>query len=182
MVYHGSSSKRGGDMKWLSVFVFAAVLPAAESNLSDKFYNAIRNGDTGTVRQLLVSGSDVNVTDSRGATPLHYAAAVGTAEIMRVLIDAGAAVNARTVFGAPPLLWSTSRIAKVNLLVENRADVIARSKYGNTPVITAAAQAGNVDTLRYLFDHGASLKDASNELGQTPLARAAHAGDIAMVK
>ena len=169
-------------MKRVSVFLFVAVLAAAESNVSDRFYSAIRADDTAAVRQLLADGAGVNVADNRGATPLHYAAAVGTPGMMRVLIEAGAAVNARTAFGATPLLWSAPSFAKIKLLVDKGADVNARSKFGNTPLTTAAAQAGNLDAVRYLLANGASLKDARNELGQTPLARAAHAGDTAMVQ
>ena len=41
------------------------------------------------------------------------------------IIDAGADTNARTAFGATPLLWSTASLAKVKLLVEKGADVNA---------------------------------------------------------
>lgn len=167
-------------------FVFAltsiATLPAAELELSDKFYNAIRHGDESVVRHLLKSGADVNVKDKRGATPLHYAAEVGTPDMMRLLLDAGADINARTAFGATPLLWSAVNEPKVRLLVDRAADVNARTRRGNTPLLVAAAQAGNVNVVRFLLDHGAALDQATNVIGQTPLMRAAQANDVAIVK
>jgi Ankyrin repeats (3 copies) len=121
-------------MKCLAVLVCVSAM-GAESNLSDQFYSVIRRGDAGAVQQLIKSGVDVNVRDSRGATPLLYAAAVGTPEIMRILIGAGADVNARTSFGATPLIWSAANLAKVKLLVENGADTNARTKLGNTVLL-----------------------------------------------
>ena len=169
-------------MKWLSVFLVLSALPAAEPSVSDKFYSAIRDGNAAAVSQLLASGADANEADSRGTTPLHYAAAVGTPEIMRILIDGGAHVNARTAFGATPLLWSAYSADKVKLLIDHGADVNARSKFGNTPLTVAAAQARNGEVVRYLLAHGASVKDARNDLDQTALSRAARAGDLDMVR
>jgi len=160
--------------------LFLAASLVADPNTSDRFYDAIRRGDSEVVRQLLRSGAAANAKDTRGATPLHYAAACGTPDIMRILIDAGADTNARTDFGATPLLWSTASLAKIKLLVEKGADVNARSKFGNTALVTAAGQAGNVEAVRYLLGHGASLKP--NELGQTPVSRGARADDLAIVK
>ena len=100
----------------LLALVLLAPLTAAELDISDRFYNAIRAGDTAAVRQLVQSGVDVNTKDRRGGTPLLYAAAVGTPQIMRLLIDAGADVNARTSFGATPLLWSAANAEKVRLI------------------------------------------------------------------
>src|SRR5690348_2174424 len=82
-----------------------SLLAAAEKTPGDRFYEAIRANDLAAVRQLLKSGAAVDTRDSRGGTPLHYAAATGTLEMMRELIAAGAAVDARTSFDATPLMW-----------------------------------------------------------------------------
>src|SRR5262245_17104102 len=49
---------------------FAIAVHAAETNISDQFYSAIRRDDAPAVQALLRSGADVNVKDSRGRTPL----------------------------------------------------------------------------------------------------------------
>jgi ankyrin repeat protein len=168
-------------MKYVSALLCLAAFPAV-ADINERFYETIRAGDTPALRELLKSGADPNVKDARGASPLFYAATVGTPEAMGILIAAGADVNARTAFGATPLMWSTADLAKVRLLVEKGADVNAQSKAGNTALLIASAQAGNLEILRYLFEHGASIQEARNEMGETPLLRAAATDDLGMVK
>jgi len=107
---------------------------AAAPDVSDDFYKAIRADDLAAVTKLLQSGADVNGKDNRGDTPLMYAAAVGSENMMRQLIEAGADVNARNSFQATALLWCSSSLPRVRLLVEHGADVNVRSKQGHTPI------------------------------------------------
>jgi len=83
------------------LLALAMQLPAAAPTVSDQFYNAIRADDNSTVAQLLSGGAGANTRDSRGATPLMYAAAVGSAGMMRQIRTAGADVNAKNNFDAP---------------------------------------------------------------------------------
>lgn len=165
----------------LAVGLCVSCLGAA-SGVSDDFYSAVRRGDSATVEKLLKSSGNVNVADSRGDTPLMYAAAVGSEAMMRRLIEAGADVNARNSFGASALLWSAGSLPRVRLLVEHGADVNVVSKQGHTPVEVAAHYAGNVETLKLLVAKGASLKLPPDKNGGTALAFAADVNDAAMVK
>src|SRR5947209_12260127 len=169
-------------MKYASVLFLAATLGAADRTVSDRFYDAIRAGDNVALQELIRGGADVNTRDARGASPLFYAASVGSSEAMRLLIAAGSDVNARTAFGATPLMWSTADIAKVRLLLGKGADASAKSKQGNTALQIASAQAGNVEVLRLLVEHGASVKDSVNAMGNTPLIRAPRTDDVGLVK
>src|SRR6185295_9323627 len=69
------------------------------------YYQAIRNNRLAGL-QSLVNSSNVSEKDKRGGTPLHYAAAYGTAEAVRMLLAAGANINARNDFEATPLMWA----------------------------------------------------------------------------
>lgn len=63
---------------------------------------AIRGGQEGMVRLLLSKGATLSGCDM-GMTPLHTAAMAGRTRIARMLIAAGARVNAKDVSGETPL-------------------------------------------------------------------------------
>lgn len=158
-------------------FGFAAV---AAEDASDRFYQAIRNDDLSTLRGL-VKASTVNSKDQRESTPLMYAAAYGSIDAMKMLIGAGADVNAKNSFGATALMWCVNDMAKVRLLLDKGANVNTRSKQGRTPLMIASAGDGNSDVVKLLVDKGAdiSVKDNSNS---TALLEAVDANDNATIR
>src|SRR5688500_9004964 len=84
---------------------------------NDAMYSAVRADDLATLQSLLKNGADPNAGDPRGgATPLMYAAAVGSARAMALLLDNGAKVNATNTTGATALIWGATEIDKVRLL------------------------------------------------------------------
>ena len=64
---------------------FALTLQAADTD-SDKVYAVIRAGDLGGLKVILDHGMGANTVDWRQITPLKYAAIVGSADAMRILI------------------------------------------------------------------------------------------------
>src|SRR5579863_5081649 len=135
----------------------------AAEDASDRFYQAIRNDDLSTLRGL-VNALTVNSRDQRESTPLMYAAAYGSVDAMKILIGAGADVNANNSFGATALMWCANDMLKVRLLIDKGANVNARSKQGRTPLMIASAGDGNSDVVKLLIYKGAdlSVKDNSN--------------------
>src|SRR5260370_10405904 len=145
--------QEGGEMRFLTILLaLAPLMEAAAPNLSDQFYNAIRADDRPGVAKLL-SGDAASVTtrDSRGNTPLMYAAAVGSVDMMRQLIAAGSDVNAKNNFDSTALMWCSNDLQKVRLLLDKGADVNAHSKQGRTPLVIAAAHHGNIEVIRLLI-------------------------------
>ena len=78
------------------------------------------------VSRLLECGCDVDATFRKGQTPLHLAAAAGSVDIARVLLEHGADVNSRTVEGVTPLLGVFDP-AMARLLVKWGAGVDSRA-------------------------------------------------------
>jgi uncharacterized protein len=51
----------------------------------------------------LAEGADVTVADDEGFTPLHFAASGDNVDVVRLLLDAGAEVNAQSNAGDTPI-------------------------------------------------------------------------------
>jgi ankyrin repeat protein len=126
---------------------------------SDAFYSAIRNNDLAKLQALLKGGADPNVSDPRGgATPLMYAAAVGSTAAMTLLLDNGAKANATNATGATALMWGATDITKVRLLLSRGADVNVASQRGRTALQSAARSDNSAAIVRLLLAAGADAK------------------------
>ena len=73
-----------------------------------EFFTAVQSGDTGRVRALLTSDPALSrAKDADGATALHYATEHGRREIVQLLLEHGADINARDDrFHATPTGWA----------------------------------------------------------------------------
>src|SRR5262252_874878 len=153
-----------------------AVCPA-ETSVSDRFYQAIRNDNAEELRTL-VESQNVNAKDSRGATPLMYAAAFGNAQQMKLLLESGADVNAQNTFHATALIWAGGDAVKSRMLIEHGADINVRTQQGRTALMAAAKRNGNADLVRLLLKMGADVKAP----GDTTLIPAAQSGDVEIMR
>lgn len=150
--------------------------------LSEQLYAAIRGGDHRRVAALATNTADVNVTERRGgATPLMHAAAFGSLETMRLLIDKGADVNARSAAGATALMWAATDLAKVRLLIERGADVNAFSDSGRTALQLAAMSDGSAPIVTLLRSRGAKAEAVDKE-GTTTLLAATVGNDTGTIR
>lgn len=166
----------------ITISALATVASAAGQTLNEQFYNLIRSDDKAAVAKLLTGGSDVNTRDSRGDTPLMYAAAVGSPEMMRQLIAAGADVKSKNSFDSTALMWCTNNLKKVRLLLDKGAEVNARSKQGSSALFIAAAHDGNVEVIRLLLQRGADTKAPGPAGATAALMMSARANDTASAK
>ena len=143
---------------------------------AEDFFRAIRANDVAALRLLAAGSEAVGVKDALGTTPLHYAATYGSTESVRILLDRGADVRARTTVEVTPLMFAAYSLEKTRLLVEKGADVNAHSKTGMTPLMVASSVHGNAATVQYLLEHGADPK-AVSATGADALTVAAFKGD-----
>ncbi len=103
----------------LKACLFAIIAISAMAQDPDQFYSVIRENNLTQLKAMLGQRSASTIADSRGITPLMYAAEIGSLEAMRLLIDRGADVNAQNAFGSTALIWSVSDPAKVRLLLDH---------------------------------------------------------------
>jgi ankyrin repeat protein/L-ascorbate metabolism protein UlaG (beta-lactamase superfamily) len=78
------------------------------ANWSSPLYSAARDGNIATARILLEAGADPNLTGISGLlTPLHSAAMAGKKDLVELLLNHGAAINAKDSLGRTPLYYAT---------------------------------------------------------------------------
>ena len=97
-------------------------------------------GDALSVQRMLEQGACVEGSSADGTSALMIAAADGSIEVARVLINHNAKVNAMNEQGDTPLHFAVRQNQQevVSLLLENEAAVDARNKEGVTPLMVAA--------------------------------------------
>ena len=131
------------------------------STLCDKnFWKTASQAEVATE----ISKADVNARDADGKSALIWAALwSGTAENMKVLLDAGANVNARDADGRTALMLAAgfSTADNVKVLLNAGANVNARTEDGRIALM-AAAGFSTADNVKVLLNAGAdaSLKSA----------------------
>jgi len=145
---------------------------APESPVAD----AAMRRDHAKLRELLKSGADVNAAQGDGMTALHWAATHGDVEEARMLIYAGARLDAVTRNGnyTPLHLAAKAGSAKaVRALLDAGANANAKTTSGGaTPLHFAAAQ-GSVEAIGALLDKRATVDARDGAWSQTPLMWAA---------
>ena len=110
-------------------------------------------GHTETVRYLVgLPDVEVNHEESESFTALHFAVQEGHRDVVEVLIDAGADIDARTSEGCTPLHYACGggKLAIVKVLVKAGADVCATYNEGATTCVMSAVHDRHTETVRYL--------------------------------
>jgi ankyrin repeat protein len=142
--------------------------------------DAEKKADKTAVRELLQKHADVNAPTVDGATALHWAAYWDDLETARLLVGAGAKVDAMNRYGVTPLslACTNGNAAMIELLLNAKADPNLALPEGETPLMTAA-RTGKADAVKALLTHGADVKAKEATHGQTALMWAAAEGNVA---
>lgn len=138
-----------------SMKVFKLLLNANGTDIDQR----VKNGDTAlmiasykanreAVRALLAKGAQVNRS---GWTPLHYAAAAGDNEIVKMLLEKDADLDAKSPNNTTPIMMAArgGHILTVKMLLDNGADATLKNDVGMT-AIDFAQQNGNKDIVEGL--------------------------------
>ncbi|MYL06366.1 MAG: ankyrin repeat domain-containing protein, partial [Gemmatimonadales bacterium] len=175
-----ASALKAPTVALLAVLLSGALL--TDSPVAD----AAMTGDLASVRALLSDGADVNAPQGDGMTALHWAARAANADLARLLLEAGADVDAATRIGAYTPLHLASEVGGgevVGLLLEaGAAQTATTADVGGATPLHLAAGAGEADAVRLLLAHGGDADVREARWGQTPLMYAAARGREAAVR
>jgi ankyrin repeat protein len=120
-----------------------------------------------------------------GDSPLHWPAHNNNVEIVEILLDAGADIEADEVncYGGKPLHWASEHApATVEVLLGRGADVNSRNikadsgLYGVTPLIMNATQRDDCSEVTELLLAAGADINATDACGKTALAQATKRG------
>ena len=153
---------------------------AQQPPADDRFYRAIRADDL-TALRALVAERGANGRSTSGLTPLLMAAAFGSPAAVKLLVDAGAAIDATGAADLTALHLAVNDETIVRLLIERGANVNAKSVRGRTPLLMAASANGTANVVKLLLAKGADVNTADG-IGLTPLIGAAAVGNSAVAK
>jgi ankyrin repeat protein len=141
---------------------------------------AARNGNLAGVQNALLSGANVECTESNGRmTPLMNSAQDGTCAVLFELLSNGARLFTRNNGGktAPMLSTIYGRQAAVELFISYKINLEDRDNEGKT-ILMHAAESGYKGIIKKLLAAGADV-DAEDAGGQTALMWAAQKGNLA---
>ncbi|RKN84075.1 ankyrin repeat domain-containing protein [Paenibacillus ginsengarvi] len=143
-----------------------------------ELFRAAQGGDAVKLAELLEAHPGLaNEANGDGLTPLGYAAHFGNSDAVRVLLDAGAVVNAVSSSKVSYIPSNTALHAAIagercletiGLLLERGADTRLFDSNGHTCLHTAAFHDDNVQLIAMLLKYGADV-NAAAEGGETAL-------------
>lgn len=138
----------------MSAFVLPVLLVAQSATEPTAVFSMIRENRMSELQSWAKQSKPDSVADKLGNRPLHYAALYGSAESVKVLVEAGAQTEVRNAGEVTPLIYAATDLAKVKLLLAKGADVKAVSKQGRTALHLAVASADGLAIARMLLAKG----------------------------
>lgn len=144
--------------------------------ISDDEYSIYPKPDINAVQVLLDAKAKVNTKDYEGMTALDYVInREYDPNIMTILINAGADVNAPTGYGTTPLIRSfyNQNMDYARMLITHGANVNITHKGGEPPLFDAVRNS-TPDIIELLVKHGAEINYQTPH-GKTPLISAVEA-------
>ena len=140
------------------------------------------------VALLLEHGADLHARNNPLEVPLHRACSSAFFDTVKLLLENGAQVEAKSIDGYTPLIYAANSecdsdedVKKVvSFLLDKGNKVNARTDDGTT-ALHSACDNGHLETARLLLNHGAVLeaKDSNND---TPLHLACWSNKLDVVK
>lgn len=134
-------------------------------------HSASRNGDLELARKLIiVEKFDVNERDQHSRTPLHLASWAGHADIVQLLCENGAQVNATAADDMAAIHFAAQKghVNALKMLLAGGAKVTLHTRKGLTS-LHFAVQGGHNDVIRVIVRRSPALLGEQTNKGQRPI-------------
>jgi ankyrin repeat protein len=156
-------------MRHLTLAV-SALLACAPAHAQRPLADLIQNGERAAALALIDDGTDVNVTQGDGTTPLHWAVYKVDRELVTELLDRGAKADVTNRYGSSPLTEAVKlgNLELVRQLLDAGANVDSPNGDGQTALMLAA-QVGSLDVVKLLIERGADVNATEAWRSQTAL-------------
>jgi ankyrin repeat protein len=172
---HPASQNHSSNLMAL-LLKLGADVDAQDDNNITPLLGALEFSGGGTAAQLLLNHhASVQVRNKNGQTPLHLASRWGLSDVVALLLQLGADVDAQDDDMMTPLLCSFGSegfisVAAAQLLLDHGASVHVRNKNGQTP-LHLASKRNFSNIITSLLKLGAYV-DARDNYNMTPLLEA----------
>ena len=110
---------------------------------------------------LSTSTKEIDVPDSKGRTPLSWAAEIGNAEAVETLLTFGASTSTKSVIGLTPLHYAARgpNSTCMAILLKYGASVNAKNNWNQGPLSIAAYFQNDPSFIHLLLEHGADIEE-----------------------
>jgi len=162
-------------------------------SLSTQFAVAIESNDVDKIKSMLEANVPPDTLIEYGEhkiTPLMKAAHEGAAEIIELLLEAGANVNAQATDSKETALMNAAtrgHVTVVRSLLEHKADVKPSNTYGSN-ALNNAVGVGHIEVAEMLLEHGADVEKGWEMKAEgvthslSPLMSAVASGNVEMIR
>lgn len=175
------SAKRGS---WKRPFSPMIHSPHDRAAIEVNYFRSLERNDLPGVKSALDLGVMVETRNAQSDTGLILAAMNGYLEIVKCLLEVGSTghVNLANDDGFTALQWAAKNGSKeiVVCLLESKADINARNKFHQSPLMLAGRY-GHCDVVQVLLRHGCEI-DRRDRNGRNVLMMAARNGHVMVVE
>jgi len=158
--------------------------PHAYAALKDDYFRSIKRNDFRAMKSALDLGVKVESRNEQSNTGLILASMNGCLKIVKFLLEVGCTghVNLANEDGFTALQWAAKNGSRdiVACLLENNADINARNKFHQSPIMLAGRY-GHCDVVEVLLKYGCEL-DRRDRNGRNVLMMAARNGHVSVLQ